>query len=263
MYYKPITAIENNIMKNLQSNFDNHLNTLTLGKEAYFDLIHKKLVEIYGDRVRWEKFIDCYVANNPVVRNIDDFSLLDTYQLRDMIINDISYDAAVESLLHDALQIRVLPTCERNLDLLYRVSGTLGIYPIFKSSALQLNSRFVDFSDMTRESFDNIFLNATNRTNLHLIVNWLLDYYTDGFQVTYPNAIAGTVLTQPKRQYYYRGENAYFGSSKASAYRGYKRYTELDDTLRIMKYHEAGLFLDNFNAMKKWHYGNVNHKALM
>lgn len=264
MLNEQLTYTEQNVGKNIEQNLGTHLKNVTLSKEAFLACIYKKLCEIYGcDRVRWKNHVDNYIKQNQDITTIDNIPELSIEQIRNILVEENLYKEAVLEALDLGEKIHTMSPVSSELGLLYDVAKKLGVYPIYTDNQYVLNRYLVDFTNITRNEVDDIFHVEVNIFNLYLIVKFLLDYYTDGLQVTYSNSIAGTVLTQPKRKFYYRGENAYFGSSKASSYRGFSSYTTFDDVIRHMKYHEAGLFLDNFTAMKKWNVSNVNHMALM
>ena len=78
--------------------------------------------------------------------------------------------------------------------------------------------------------------------------------------------IQSIAMTQMKGRCFYRGENAYYKTSKASCFRG-KPWSELKDTgwdyiLWMLRLYQCYDFFDKFDVVKKWKVSEVNYMAL-
>lgn len=74
----------------------------------------------------------------------------------------------------------------------------------------------------------------------------------------------GDLITQSPQKYYYRGENAYYGSSKAGIYRAtnYKSSNPMDGLIKLMRLYQSWETFDQIDVIRKWYYGDVDYLAL-
>jgi hypothetical protein len=97
---------------------------------------------------------------------------------------------------------------------------------------------------------------------LGIAADTLARLFIPGLLLTFPSV--GSVMTQQRRKYYYRGENAFYKSSKASVFRNKNVLPPiLKLILDVLRRYECGKFLDQFDAVMNWGYCDVNYTALM
>jgi hypothetical protein len=101
-----------------------------------------------------------------------------------------------------------------------------------------------------------------NENIMKIIITHLIDFYLDGFKSSFPYNVS--IIMQPRSKYYFRGENAYYGSSKPSIFR--KKNDNLNPKLsKIVNrliLNEGCSFFDDFDAIKYWNESSVNNVAL-
>lgn len=230
-------------------------------------IVQKHLKTLYGERADWKKCLDRYYTDaqyNDECHKIDDLRTVPELSADDIkaMIQQEEHDTELIDELKSLIQLvshvgnKVPSTPE-----IYRAAEILGILP---NSANGLNKWMVNFDDLSKEEIEAFNLKTRNSSGLMSIaIGALADYYVDGFVVSYPSE--GTVLTQGKRRYYYRGENAYYASSKASIARSIdeKLPEHISQMLLDLRFNEGCLFLDNFDAVIRWPVtDSVNYPAL-
>lgn len=240
---------------------------VTLGYQDYWRLINRHLKTIYGEYANWEKCIEQYFtsaeykSNCHYVRHCDEIPILSGADIEQMIREDEVYCDRIEKFLSFFKEIK----CNRtNMDLsaVLDIAELLGISPDQKEDGLYrwLISRKGLNCQQKRKIIENI---QHNCKLLSLTEDILSSLFEPGLQLSFPTV--ETAMTQQKGKYYYRGENAYYGSSKPGLYRGGD-----NDSFGIIKeyanwllLYEACFFLDQFDAVKYWGPSRVNHLALV
>ena len=146
-----------------------------------------------------------------------------------------------------------------NANDIFHVAEILGISPNQETPGLfnWLVSR-KDLSDEEKESIrGKIFENMNLFT---LIIDMFSTLFVPGMQLTFP--VIGTAMTQGKSQFFYRGENTFYGSSKPSIYRFANKISPIQRLANHLILNEACYFLDQFDAVQKWGLSGVNYLAL-
>ena len=239
--------------------------TVSMSYQSSFQIINKHLQTIYGDRAEWKKCLAAYQKSSfyrqgsHIVRKCDDLRLVTTDELRVMLDEEEKYRTTAAAL------VRMLPDIS-NEDKAVSEKATreaariLGILPDCRTG---LFTWILNKDGMTTE--ESVRLNQTinqNHALLNMIVKLLIDTYVPGIQLTYP--LIGTVMTQPKTRYYYRGENAFYGQSRPSAYRNgeSKLSFSVSEIVNRLRWDEGCGFFDHFDAVKLWGNSTVNYMAL-
>lgn len=151
-----------------------------------------------------------------------------------------------------------------NINSLCKSAEILGVLPLVDDGK-RVNEYYViypvDVNDrkLLREHILKEYLNI-----LIIVVQLLVTMYKDGNLLSYP--FVGTMITQARGRMFWRGENAYYGSSKPSILRTNNGIPpKIAEIITKLKYDECGFFLDRIDAVRNWNcrYGNVNYMALM
>ena len=189
------------------------ISTVTMSYQNSWAMINKHLRTIYGDRADWKKGISAYQKRH-IVRKCEDMSLVTTDEIRNMLAED-EKDRVTSAKLVEMLPLISSKDREAAGKATLEAAKLLGILP---DSREGLFTWIVNKEGMTeKEQLDLEQKIRQEMALLNIIVKAMIDSYVPGIQLTYP--IIGTVMTQPKTRYYYRGENAFYGQSRPSAYR--------------------------------------------
>jgi hypothetical protein len=122
----------------------------------------------------------------------------------------------------------------------------------------------VDFDNITDDEWSEITKNMREKLDLFkALIDCLIDMYIDG----YSGEDGGRrVLKQESTRFYFRGENAFYSTSKASIYRN-RNNESLEEKLinqfiNQMKLEEFRILLNGFDVVSKWNYSDVWIEAL-
>lgn len=241
------------------------LANVDMSYQGYLRITNQHLLTLYGLRADMAKRMEQYRASQEyqagcrIVTRCENMPTLSRDDLFRMIREDEKYQADVERFLQLCGESEAHPGAGQALDKAktMELAQMLGILPDCSQDALY--RWLIDRRDLSDAEKDG--LNAKIAQNLNLvsvIVGSLSKTFVPGMLQTFP--VIGTVMTQQKGRYYYRGESAFYGSSKPGIYRG--NPNEMEQIIRHLKMDEACCFLDQFEAVNKWHYSAVNHVAL-
>lgn len=234
--------------------------TVSLAFQKNLRQIHSHLSSYYGCRVDWNKCLEQYY------KSTQEAFLFSASTYDNIPI--ISYDEL--NLFFDEecqrqKQIRELQTLIEVIDdedisiqfeSLKRAALLLGIWP--EQSEPGLFKWLIIRDEMTTSEKDAIISKIIYEPyHLVIAIKLLTDTFLPGLQTTYSHT--GTVWNQNSGSYYYRGENAYYKSSKPSIFRSYTPINFLKDLAILI---EACLFLDQFGIIQQWNYSSVNYLAL-
>lgn len=240
--------------------------SVTMEYQTYLQAINGHLQTLYGEYANWTKCIenyfvsDEYNSNCHFVQNCDDIPELSRGDLGMMLREEEKYSANIKELLakRELLNSKN-DNCE---DVLYSVLNILGIHPDAKDDSLfkwLINRKYINTHQYIeiREKFDN------NRNLTYLVADIMSSLFLNGFILEFPQV--GGVMTQQKGKYYYRGENAFYASSKPSLYRGKtndKIPQYIQELIEILRRDECWNFLDQFDAVKHWSASSINYLAI-
>src|SRR5699024_10467297 len=134
---------------------------------------------------------------------------IDIEEIQQMLQEENDYNKTVKELLS-------LYKENESSDVINKMASLLGIYPDDNPKALY---RYLVAKDsIPKEVWPEIRDNVANSQNLLIVItNILAKTFMPGYLLEFP--ATGSVMTQPRSRYYYRGENAYFRVSKASCFR--------------------------------------------
>lgn len=231
------------------------------------EIVQNHMSTLIGERADWRRCLEHYFESDEYrnechdVQSISCVPELSVSDIQQMIAQEEYDTSLINELKLLRQQLSEEDTRAPSLELTTRMAEILGILPESKKG---LNKWLADYSGLS--SFEKETILDTIRENpalLGVVVESLADHYYDGFMLRYPSC--GTVLSQGKRRFYYRGENAYYRTSKASIARGAELQMpeRIRGILRDLRLNEGCLFLDNFDAVTRWPLtGSVNYIAL-
>lgn len=247
------TAQEQAYHKLLSPDFADEI-YVTYQYKVYVQLIQSNLEHFYKSRVDWNQCIQQYFHSSEYQRqchfpkSCEEIPLITTDDLRQMIAEDEQFHARRDEFLALSKKIQK-STPHTDLQDLLHAASLLGILPSQNSDSLY---RWLILRDgMTMEEQKSI--ETAIRSDPGPLVALLYLFYfilMPGGWLTFP--IIGTTLTQEKNQYFYRGESAYYGSSRPSIYRFGDRGNPIKQWARRLTISEAVFFLDQFDAVKHW-----------
>lgn len=242
------------------------LANVDMSYQGYLSIADQHLGTLYGSRADTVKRMEQYRASQEyqagcrIVTRCESMPILSRDDLLWMIREDEKYQADVDRFLQLCGESEAYPGAAQALDKAktMELAQMLGIMPGCSQDALY--RWLIDRRDLS--DAEKVALNTKIAQNLNLvsvIVDSLSKTFVPGMLQTFP--VIGTVMTQQKGRYYYRGESAFYGSSKPGIYRG--NPNEMEQIIRHLKMDEACCFLDHFEAVSKWSYSAVNHIALV
>lgn len=243
---------------------------ISMRYQDYFRIINEHLKTIYGNRAEWKECIKHYndsleaQNNSNIVRKCEDIPVISRERLLQMLRDDAVYEAKVNELLqlYNGFTDTRLKDNGKEREVTLKAAEILGILPRYDQKALY--SYLINRENITDDEQKILEEKVQqNEKELQVIVKLLVHTFVPGIQMTYPNI--GTVVTQQKGRYYYRGENAFYGSSKPGLYRGHdkKLSDDLAEFIGWIKINEGCCFLDQFDAVKYWGDSAVNYIALI
>lgn len=266
------TNIERNYFEMIKNAFLGYCTGVDLSYSSVMKLVQEYLKKIYGDLVNWERSISDYmrvIQNDKkykVVNVVDDLQLVS----EDVLMRMIDYDILADKLAQEAKEcIEKWKSDKGNLASLVKACTIFGILPS-SGHEIKLNHFLVPFpkkKEEVEELRTSVLSNSNSINLLGRAADMLSLSYNSQYYATFP--FVGTMIMQPKRNAYYRGENAYYGTSRPSFYRN-KLICDLPYDLQravlMMKYDECGIFvLDRFDVIKDWtrQISDCNFIALM
>lgn len=259
------STIKEEILQGLPENVREKA-SVTMEYRTYLQTINNHLQTIYGEYANWTKCIDKYFESNQYnanchyVQKCNDIPELSRNDLDKMLHDEMQYSDKIKELF---CKIKFLNDknehCE---DVLYNVSNILGIYPEIKDDSLfkwLIDKEYINTHQYVqiKEKFDN------NLNLVYLVADIMSSLFLNGFVLEFPSV--GGVMTQQKGQYYFRGENAFYTSSKPSLYRrkkGVRIPKSLQELIEILRRDECWNFLDQFDAVKHWGVSSINYLAI-
>lgn len=230
-------------------------------------IINHNLRSIYGNRANWADCVEEYNCSTEYkdscreATSINNIPLISTDKIFQMLEEEESAKARIRELLDLREPIQDASNKEMAMPETLRAAELLGVLPALSTDSL--NRWFVNRREMSEDVICQMDKFARkNSGTLRVIVSSMMDAYQPGMIYRYP--IAGIIITQPKCLNYYRGENAFYGSSKAGLFRRLDRTLPevVAKTVALLRQNEGCAFLDNLDAVRQWNISDVNYLAL-
>lgn len=243
---------------------------ITLSYRDNFRIINDRLKDLLGERADWKLNLDKYYSSEEylsscrIVSNVDDIPELSLNDIQKMISADEQYKNKANRLLSlDKIISNNSVSNEKYLEAIYEATAIIGLFegdtcPLFDWIS---DRKGIKLSDLP------LIINNDPRIRtypiLSIIINSISSLFVAG--ILYSFTALDTIMSQPKTKYYYRGENAFYNSSKAGYFRNIRvnqNISHLSDFINILRLDEAGSLLDSFDAIKYWNNCSVNYMAL-
>lgn len=227
------------------------------------NLIQEHLQFFYSDRANWQRNLQIYFRSPDfqcscrTVSTCEDMPILSTDEIEKMIDEDDSFQNHLNEL--NALVQTFSTVKQTDFALLERAAKMIGIWPEQQNDSIF--NWFIYHKNINDLEIPDIIANLRkNKGRLSVIINLISQLFISGMTVTFP--LVETVMTQQIGKHFYRGENAYYPSSKPGFFRRNSSYNDINRLQDILRIDEAGFFLDQFDAIKKWSASTVNYLAL-
>jgi hypothetical protein len=186
-----------------------------------------------------------YTREARIISSIDEIPELSFCNIEQMM----------RSELKDKETIDFLMSCKNSeklsSDQLHSIYIALGLIP--GHDEISLNRWLVNFNVLTAEELKAI---ECNEEKSRALIGSLIDYFSPGFVVDYGDSkVNNYLITQGRKRYYFRGENAYFGSSKASYFRDFSVNSNNDKLkiiIRQLRIFNLKRFLSLFDIATHW-----------
>lgn len=145
----------------------------------------------------------------------------------------------------------------------YEIAGIMGLCPGRRDWHETLFPHLVDlFVSSEVEALEIHNSVEQNPKIVNVMVSNMMNGIREGQIINYKNR---KMLSQGYARNYFRGENAYYGSSRPSQYRSRPSNDKealIHDITGKIKTIEFGFWLQQIDFIKKWPYGDVFHAAL-
>lgn len=248
-----------------QMTLDNSGVTLSYRNVLY--IIQQHLKTLYGDMADWNKNLGIYLRSEErkhstlFADKIENVLEITTDHLRAAM----QFEEQNQRMAAKACELYQNWCNTQNVQSLALAAEILGVFP--GESRISLNEYYVVFPGEKEERKKiraQVLMDENSIGLLSMVVNLMVSFYRDGLLCTYPGV--GTMITQPRGKLFWRGENAYYGSSKPSIYRSTGNLSpELFQTVTKMRYDECGKMLDQMEAPLQWsrQISDVSYMAIM
>ena len=188
--------------------------------KRFLDTICNNLRTVFGDRADWRANIKSYcnrqeyLSKHKAVSSLDDFDEINKEIIQSWIEEEETFSETATKIL-DLFTVICGDDYYKRVEACLDASRLLGITAHSTESIYQ---HLVNLDGLTEEDKNNLLDKIKdNYPGFETIVKVAVRQLINGRLVTFP--VIETVMTQQKRRYFYRGENAYYGSSKPGAYR--------------------------------------------
>ncbi len=237
----------------------------TFGVGKVLALIQRRLEQFYGRRADWERNLrhdqDQLTGGSACleVKDVASVPELTVDDVKGWIWQEEEFSRRTSRLLALRAQFDAADVECRDAAV-WEAAGLLGLRGPDQDAIYQW---IVDWDGMTAEEAVQVERRIQERPKpFKMLVSMLISRCVDGMQVTYP--VLGTVMTQRKQRWFYRGENAIYGNSRPAVFRrvpsGVPDY--LERRVRLLRLNDGARFIDGLSCVRGWSYGSVNHVAI-
>jgi hypothetical protein len=194
----------------------------TLSYQKGLLLINEHLKTIFGDRADPEKCLHAYFHSSEYRKachngkNIGDIKLLKTDDIEQMLHEEEQYSALIRDLTKCHQKFSLTASGKEKNKCIYELASILGVLP--ENDKQTLFSWIIRREGITIHEQEQLYKKIEeNIISLDIVVDSLTKLFIPGLLLTFPSV--DSVMTQQRGKYYYRGENAFYKSSKASLFR--------------------------------------------
>jgi len=262
------TPQEKNFKETLATlGFPPDFTTVTFSYQNNLLIINEHLKAIFGDRADPEKCLNAYYNSSEYRKachngkNIEDIKLLKIDDIEQMLHEEEQYSVLIRDISKYNQKLSAAVLGKDKNKCIYELASILGVLP--ENDKQTLFSWILQRENITIDEQEQFYKKIEkNIVSLDIATDKLARLFIPGLLLTFPSV--GSVMTQQRGKYYYRGENAFYKTSKPSLFREKNNIPpEVKIILTALRYDECGFFLDQFDAVKNWNYGAVNYHALM
>lgn len=223
-------------------------------------IVSGHLKTLYGKYADPQYCLDAYYSsseyrgNKQIIRRCPDIPLITMDNIQAMLDEEAQYTRTVRKLL----SIFEEKDSDKRTN---KLAELLGLFPNKDPNAL---FRYLIAKDNIPEKDVPLIIDRinANRNLLWVITDMLSKTFISGYLLQFP--AAGDVMTQQKSRYYYRGEHAYFRTSKASKYR--QSDTDKPESIQAfidrLRLYQCWETLDCLDAVLHWGFSAPNYMAL-
>ena len=236
--------------------------SVSLSIQQFLCNVQNDLKVLYGDRADWKKNIqrhyesEEYLSRCRRVKKVDDIPEINIKDIKSWISKEEAFTSSINHLLE---LLPLFDDKDKSGEAYVEAAYLLGLVGANPDAIYHYIINWDDISDQEMSIIsENI---RSHPREMHNVISTLIKLCINGRLVTYP--VVETVMTQQKQRYYYRGENAFYGSSKPGAFRWGKGKPDwLVQRINRLRSNEGCEFLDNFISTFAWSYSTTNHYAL-
>ena len=234
---------------------------VAFGYQENLRIIQSHLQKFYGQRADWSQCVTAYF-NSQAYRDschsakcCEDMPTISADQLYAMIREDENYHSNAKKFLDLNQKIQKGDGCQ---DDIFCAAAMLGILP--DHNTFELFNWIIRRQGLSDQETQEIKGKITSNIGLFVMVlNLFSTMFVPGIRLTFP--LIGTAITQQRSKFYYRGESAFYGSSKPGMFRG-DSISPMQHLANFLILDEACFFLKQFDAVQKWFPSCVNYHAL-
>ena len=265
MEKKSMTAQSKHIYDSLPQEIRDVTKKVSMEYKGYLRLIQSHLKTIYGVRADWNRCVHNYQEENKGLK-LDSYSDIPELSLREIknmieeeertlkfLENKISY-------LNEYVKKEGTYSKEEYVSQTIKCAQIIGVAP--EASEQAIFKYIIDRTNISETEMKELNEKFINNLNLISIIILIVSHlFTAGIALEFP--IVGTVVTQKRNYFYYRGENAIYGNSKPSLFRNKGQIITPEERLiDLIRRDECWNFLDKFDVVKHWSIGAPNYLAI-
>lgn len=233
-----------------------------------FEFLECYLTKIYGERGSIKHNLERYIygeffqASCRYVNTIDDLPEITFEEIKRLIEKENCFRTMSIELQkkYDELNKSGKLTDED-----YReVAGIMGLAPGHTDRPNTLFPNILDLYVSSKEEGDKIWKSVcSNRNVVAVMVNAMMDYIRSNQIINYNGR---DMLSQGYARNYFRGESAYYKTSKSSMFRGLDTMdqdeAEILLLIRAIKMIDFSIWLSKLDCVNGWRHGDVFHGAV-
>ena len=232
-------------------------------KDYLLSAVHN-LIEIYGDyadpKKTWESYLESeeYKSSCRKITKLSKLPEIDFSDILRMIEEEDAYHRRADRVIELKQKLESATKDEKE-HLVLELGEILGVVPDCENGLFTWLVNFKSMTDEEKARYTEMVHSKEN--NLEMAVMLLADFFVDGkIEEFYPS---GAVMTQPYRRYFYRGEYAFFGSSRSGLFRGVKDIDVMFTKLTwLMRMDDCGASFDKLDVVNHWGCSDIAHLAL-
>lgn len=248
----------------LPDNLKKNISDINISYKKNVELIKKHLNDIYGNRANFGDNIDKYfnfkqpgIVGNRNIISCADIPEIGITDIKKMLKEEENYIEKCNIFIDNYNKLDNLKNNSHSNEYITKIkecANLVGISP--DTNCNSLYRYMINKNNMTPDEKNVLSSEFENNLNIiEIVLSQISKLLTPGFTLEYP--IIGTAITQQKREYYYRGENAFYGASKPGLYRNSN-----NRLINFLKISECCFFLDKLDIIKEWRLCTVNYLAL-